>query len=176
MKKLITILSIVTLLAATTLATNTNTTDITYKQSASTNRAGLTDVTFGGGSIINPSTGKSSTSFDVSVSHNFFESRPEVWLGLSQSVSWEPKFAGETAIDAAWSFDLFDGKVSILPGWYAGVTYDSESSHCHSGPVLTGQYYMEENIYTYVSASYDLVSKKNSERTLGISVGIGWEF
>lgn len=78
---------------------------------------------------------------DVSLSSNPFEKLPNLWLGVSQGIYWEPSFAGATDLFADWNTHLF-GELYVNTGWSAGVVYDKSTSYFRHGPEVSFEYYL----------------------------------
>ncbi len=121
---------------------------------------------------------------DFSVSSNPFEKVAPLWVGISQSLYWEPSFGGSTDINADWNVNITD-KICILGGWSLGDVYGAGVDNLiRTGPELIGQYYLSDDAYLYGGINYDLLTHQNgnwngsNESNNGFrwSIGIGVEF
>lgn len=170
MKNNITIL-ILALVAAFGLSAQTTNSVITTN-SVSGKSSGGYELTLGGaGTSVN---GQNEVGADISLSTNPFNSRPEVWLGVSQGVSWSPKFAGSTDLFADWSQNIWREKLYANLGWSGGATYGGETVW-RSGPELTLQYYVSDDAFVYAGVNYDAVVSKG-DKGFRYSFGIGLSF
>lgn len=177
MKNYFTCLSIVTLVSSLALSSQaaTNSVDSYTNAVVATTNApdfGKYDVTVGAdGTTID---GHSEGGISFSVSADPFKILPQLWIGVSQGLFWEPDFAGSTDFDADWNFNIY-GNFYLQPGWSAGVLYSStDSVILRTGPELIAQYYISDDAYFYGSVNFDFVNK--GADGLRYSVGIGIEF
>ena len=130
--------------------------------------------------------GHNEVGVDVSLSIDPFKQLPSLWVGVSQSLYWQPAFQGSTDIDADWSIDIYKEKLYLNPGWSIGDVYGASSYNLvRTGPEVTLQYYVSDDVYLYGSANYDLLTKdshsgwQTSNRDNNgwrWSIGLGWEF
>ncbi len=167
MKHIITITIALGSLASASAQTNLITTN-----SVAGKTSGGIELTLGGaGTHIN---GQNEVGADLSISINPFSSRPEVWIGVAQSVYWSPKFAGSTDLFADWSQNIWREKLYANIGWSAGTTYGEDCIQ-RTGPELTLQYYVSDDAFVYAGVNWDaVVSKGNSG--FRYSFGIGLSF
>lgn len=130
------------------------------------------DLTFGAsGTTI---AGHSELGIDVSASVNPFAAVPSLWVGGSQSLYWEPAFAGSTDLDADWSQQIYK-QLYINPGWSVGNVYAVGSQDFwRTGPEVTFQYYTSDDAYLYSGMNWDFVT--SGKPGLRWSFGIGIEF
>lgn len=122
---------------------------------------------------------------DVSLSTDPFEKLPSLWVGISQSLYWTPKFGGSTDIDADWNIHVY-GNLYVQGGWSVGDIYGAGIQNVfRTGPEFIVQYYMADDVYLYGAGNYDLLTRQSSTGwTLSNadnngwrwSLGIGWEF
>jgi hypothetical protein len=171
MKHFITATLLIALFTASVLAADTNTI-----ATVATNAApdyDKVDITLSGsGTTIH---GQSEFGLDVSASINPIAQASDLWFGVSQSLYWQPKFAGSTDVDADWSIHVY-GQVYALPGWSVGGVYDGQGGNfVRTGPEIIGQYYMGDDVYAFGQVNYDFVTD-NGERGWRYALGIGWEF
>lgn len=127
--------------------------------------------------------GRSYHGVDVSLSTNPLEARPEVWVGVAQSLYWEPNFAGSTDLFVDWSQavlpSLLNDKLYVNVGWSGGLIYDNESSTSsvwRSGPEVTFEYYTDGNAFFYLGANYDVYRSDDEEGEFSWKGGIGIAF
>lgn len=158
-------------------STNTNTTvsaTCVSTNSSGAKESGGYELTLGGGgSYIN---GKNNIGLDISLSSNPFESRPEVWVGLSQGVYWEPSFSGATDLFADWNTHLIK-ELYLNTGWSAGISYDLHSSPLfRTGPEASLQYYTSDNAFVYAGLNYSIYVGDRGHRPLTYTFGIGLSF
>lgn len=138
--------------------------------------SGNWELTLGGGG--ETFEGESYVGLDVSLSTNPFEQRPEVWLGVAQSLYWEPTFAGSTDLYVDWSQSITDS-INLNLGWSGGVLYDVDSSTetiWRSGPEVTVQYYTSDNAFIYAGVNYDVYRSDKNEGGFRYGFGIGLSF
>ncbi len=119
----------------------------------------------------------------TSLSTNPFESRPEIWLGVAQSLYWEPTFSGSTDLFVDWSQaivpSLLNDKLYLNLGWSVGTLYDNESANAfiyRTGPEATFEYYTSDTSFIYAGVNYDLVQSGKTEGNFRYSFGIGISF
>jgi len=132
----------------------------------------------GGGQTVN---GESAFGLDLSLSTNPFKSRPEVWVGVAQSLYWEPSFAGSTDLFVDWSQpilpSLLNDKLYLNAGWSGGALYGSHGSTVwRTGPEATFQYYTSDSAFIYAGVNYDVFSSDKNEGGFRYSFGIGLTF
>lgn len=126
--------------------------------------------------------GESYFGLDFSLSTNPFKNRPEVWVGLAQSLYWEPTFAGSTDLFVDWSLPILPSKLNdslyLNVGWSGGALYDNSGADAiwRTGPEVTFQYYTSDNAFIYAGANYDVFKSGNQEGGWRYSVGIGLSF
>lgn len=131
--------------------------------------------------------GKNEVGVDVSASIDpLFKTIPSLWVGVSQSLYWQPTFAGSTDIDIDWSINIYKQLLYLNPGWSVGKVYGANTSIdlWRTGPEVTLQYYVCDNAYIYVGVNYDLITKELGDgwQTSGNNdgwrwgIGIGLEF
>lgn len=164
----------------TVASTSTNTTAAVASNQISTNAVegksfGGYELTLGGGGT--SIDGENSFGLDVSLSTNPFEKRPEIWLGVAQSVYWEPKFAGSTDLFIDWSQNIWKEKLYLNAGWSGGVIYgDVDKTTWRTGPEATLQYYTADNAFIYAGVNYDVFESNKQEGGFRYSFGIGLSF
>jgi len=133
----------------------------------------------GGGETLN---GESYFGLDFSIGTNPFEKRPEVWITLSQSLYWEPSFAGSTDIGVDWCWNVlpkvFNDSLNLNTGWSGGALYDNQGSDVvwRTGPEATLQYYTSDNAFIYAGVNYDVFRSDKNEGGFRYSFGIGLSF
>lgn len=131
--------------------------------------------------------GHNEVGVDVSLSIDPFKQLPSLWVGVSQSLYWQPAFQGSTDVDADWAIDIYKEKVYLDPGWSVGDVYGAKSYNnvFRTGPEVTLQYYVSDDVYFYGTANYDLLTKEsngswqtsnNKDNGWRWSIGLGWEF
>lgn len=140
--------------------------------------AGSWEFTLGGaGQTIK---GDSSFGLDFSISTNPFEKRPEIWVGLSQGLYWEPTFSGSTDLFVDWSWALFpktfNDSLYLNTGWTVGILYDNSGTDpiYRTGPEAYLQYYTSDNAFIYAGLNWDFVSE--GDDGLRYCFGIGLSF
>ena len=108
--------------------------------------------------------GHNEVGIDVSVSIDPFKKLPELWVGVSQSLYWQPALAASTDIDAAWNFNITD-KICVLGGWSIGDVYGASGvdNLIRTGPEVIAQYYVSDNAYFYGAANYDLLTQQSGQ-------------
>jgi hypothetical protein len=133
------------------------------------------DLTFG--SAGTSYGGHNEVGIDVSVSIDPFQKLPELWVGVSQSLYWQPTFAASTDIDAAWNFNITD-KICVLAGWSIGDIYGASDidNLIRTGPEVIAQYYVSDDAYFFGAVNYDLVTKNSSSGWQTDSENNGWRF
>lgn len=155
-----------------------STTDSTNAVVAATNTApefNNVDLTFGAaGTTIK---GNTDVGVDVSVSIDPFKQAPDLWVGVSQSLYWQPVFAGSTDFDADWIFQVH-GNLYVNTGWSVGNVYGQGSDFYRTGPEVIFQYYTSDNAYLYAGVNYDIIWGGDDTDSDGFrySAGIGLEF
>jgi hypothetical protein len=125
-----------------------------------------------GGSGISDTHGHTQIGLDVS-----FSIQPlklPIWVGISQSVAWEPSFAGSTDLDASYGINVWNGKLYVEPGWAGGWVYDKYSYYTRTGPELIVEYYLKDNVFLYGQLNYDLFVTGAGEKGLREAFGIGF--
>jgi hypothetical protein len=173
--------------AVSAVPTNIVVNGITYapvlasEASESEKASGGIEITLGGGG--ETFEGESYFGLDFSLSTNPFESRPEVWVGIAQSLYWEPSFAGSTDLNVNWSQSilptLLNDSVNLNLGWSGGVLYDNDSETetvWRSGPEATLQYYTSDNAFIYAGVNYDVYRSDKNEGGFRYGFGIGLSF
>lgn len=138
--------------------------------------SGNWELTLGGGG--ETFEGESYFGLDFSLSTNPLEARPEVWVGIAQSLYWEPSFAGSTDLYVDWSQSITDS-INVNVGWSGGVLYDNDSETEHvwrTGPEATVQYYTADNAFIYAGVNYDVYRSDKNEGGFRYSFGIGLSF
>ena len=128
--------------------------------------------------------GHNEVGVDFSLSIDPFEKLPDLWVGVSQSLYWQPKFAGSTDIDADWNVHIYK-QIYLQGGWSIGNVYGPETYDLwRTGPEAILQYYVSDDVYLYGCVNYDLLTKDShsgwqtdSENNgWRWSIGLGWEF
>jgi len=130
--------------------------------------------------------GQNEVGIDVSVSIDPFQKLPELWVGVSQSLYWQPAFAASTDIDADWNFNITD-KICVLGGWSIGDVYGASDvdNLIRTGPEVIVQYYVDDHAYLFGGVNYDLLTKQGGQgwqtsnsnnNGFRWSIGIGLEF
>ena len=140
------------------------------------------ELTLGGAGITIPHTGE--TSFGVDVGFSIQPLKYPIWFNLSQSLAWEPSFAGSTDVGADWSWAIVTDKLYLNTGWSVGAVYDTSTLGWRSGPEISLEYYTSGNVFLYVGANYDLINKESgggwivgdNNSPFRYSFGIGWAF
>jgi len=129
----------------------------------------------GGGTSID---GENAFGVDVSLSTNPFKHRPEIWVGINQSLYWEPTFAGSTDLFVDWSQNIWKEKLYANIGWSGGALYGDYDKNptWRTGPEFTLQYYTEGNAFIYAGVNYDVFSSDGEEGNWRYSFGIGFTF
>ena len=189
MKKYIVIIALFALAAIgfnqASAAASTNTvSDSSITQTNETPEFNKIDLTFG--SAGTSYGGHNEVGIDVSVSIDPFQKLPELWVGVSQSLYWQPAFAASTDIDAAWNFNITD-KICVLGGWSIGDVYGAADINnlIRTGPEAIAQYYVSDNAYFYGAVNYDLLTQQSGQswqtsnsnnNGFRWSFGIGLEF
>lgn len=162
------------------VATSTNTVvapSLSLTNAADSGKAyGGYELTLGGGGT--SIDGENAFGLDVSLSTNPFEKRPEIWVGVAQSLYWEPKFAGSTDLFVDWSQNIWKEKLYANIGWSGGALYGDydENPTWRTGPELTLQYYTEGNAFIYAGVNYDVYESTKQEGNWRYSFGIGFTF
>ena len=129
--------------------------------------------------------GQHQVGVDFSVSSNPFEKLSSLWIGISQSVYWEPSFGGSTDVSLDWNVNVTD-KICVLGGWSIGDVYGAGVDNLiRTGPELIGQYYLSDDVFLYGQINYDLLTQQSgdgwqtsnsSNNGIRWSLGIGVEF
>lgn len=129
---------------------------------------GAYELTLGGGGV------KNSWGLDLSLSTNPFKKLSSLWLGVGQSVAWEPKFTGSTDLFADWSAHLI-GQLYVNTGWSAGALYDTHAlDYWRTGPEVTFEYYVGDSSFLFAGANYDVWrSHKSGDDHFRFSWGLG---
>jgi len=128
----------------------------------------------GGGTSIN---GENVFGLDLSLSTNPFKKRPEVWVGIAQSLYWEPSFAGSTDLFVDWSQNIWKEKLYLNVGWSGGAVYDSHAiSQWRTGPEATFQFYTSDSSFVFAGVNYDVYTSKGDNNSWRYSFGIGLTF
>jgi hypothetical protein len=166
------------------VATSTNTVvapSLSLTNAADSGKAyGGYELTLGGGGT--SIDGENAFGIDVSLSTNPFEKRPEIWVGVAQSLYWEPKFAGSTDLFVDWSQPILpsklDDKLYLNVGWSGGVLYGDydQNPTWRTGPELTLQYYTSGNAFIYAGVNYDVFESNKQEGGFRYGFGIGLTF
>lgn len=136
---------------------------------------GKYDVTLGGDATTSVRSGKSTFEVDLSISTNPFRKLPNLWLGMEQSVGFEPSFSGATDASAYWSFGIYHDKVFLNPGWSCGEVYGGGPSYTRTGPIMELQWYAGDDVFIYTDVDYDALQSRGSGG-IRYSFGIGMEF
>ena len=138
------------------------------------------ELTLGGGG--ETFKGESYFGLDFSLSTNPFKNRPEVWVGVAQSLYWEPTLAGSTDLFVDWSLPILPSKLDerlyLNVGWSGGALYDNQGSEAiwRTGPEATFQYYTSDNAFIYAGVNYDVFKSGHQEGGWRYSFGIGLSF
>ena len=129
--------------------------------------------------------GHNEVGVDVSLSIDPLKDLPDLWVGISQSLYWQPKFAGSTDIDGDWNVHIYK-QVYLQGGWSFGDVYGSDSFNLlRTGPEAILQYYVSDDVYFYGCVNYDLLTKDShggwqtdnrDNNGWRWSIGLGWEF
>jgi hypothetical protein len=129
---------------------------------------GAYELTLGGGGV------KNSWGLDLSLSTNPFKRLSSLWLGVGQSVAWEPKFSGSTDLFADWGTHLI-GQLYINTGWSVGALYDTHAlDYWRTGPEVTFEYYVGDSSFLFAGANYDAWrSHKSEDDHFRFSWGLG---
>lgn len=181
MKKLITLIAMLTAVASAKAQTNATQAivapDLTLTNApADTNKNyGKYDFTLGGDGFVNPHSGQSGFQFDIGLSTDPFKKIPALWVGIDQGIAWEPSFSGSTDVSIYYSFDIYKGKVYCNPGWSAGAVYGGDPTQYRSGPLLEFQYYITDSVFIYNDINYDAILS-HGQGGLRDSFGLGFEF
>jgi hypothetical protein len=165
-------------LSPISLTNNADATTTTNSDAISYNKVDLTVSQQGTAYNHNRSFG-----LDVSLSIDPFASVPSLWVGVSQSVYWQPAFAASTDVDADWVFNVH-GNWYVNPGWSIGEVYGANTPRLtRTGPEVEVQYYFNDNWFIAFNANYDLVTEQDgrwasSGDTVGLreSIGFGFEW
>lgn len=124
----------------------------------------------GGGAEVN---GESNFGLDLSLSTNPFEFSPAIWVGVAQSIYWEPKFGGSTDFYVDWSQDIWDDTIYLNVGWSGGYVYTSGLNYFRTGPELSIQYYTHDNCFVFAGVNWDIWSETgDNEIRYGFGIGI----
>ena len=132
----------------------------------------------GGGETIK---GESVFGMDFSISTNPFKKLPQVWVGLAQSLYWEPEFAGSSDLFVDWSQAILPSKLDdslyLNVGWSGGALYDThELYQWRTGPEIALQYYTSDKAFIFVGANYDAWVSDGPSGSWRYSFGIGLSF
>lgn len=155
------------------VATNSVSTLSLTNAASSGKEAGGIEITLGGGGVTNPKNGKSEVAVDFSISTNPFEKVADLWLGVAQSVAWEPSFYGSTDVYADWNWHVWNQTIYLNTGWSVGSVYDRDTALWRTGPEVSLQYYTSDNAFIYVGVNYDIQKKDDAVR---FSWGLGLSF
>jgi hypothetical protein len=175
-------LAIIGLNAAQTNPVSTN--DATTTPKLNTNSLSMKDdatpkesyeLTIGGGGFVNPTTSQTQFGLDTTFSTDPIKKYPNVWFGVEQVLSWQPSVAGETDIYPEYAWDIYKD-LWLNTGWYAGLSYDSDTSAWHTGPEASFEYYVGANAFIYIGASYDVLSRGVDNSQIPYRFGIGITF
>lgn len=162
-----------------TVNAQTNTPSVTTNTVAVGKSAGQWELTLSGdGETLN---GESYFGLDFSLGNNPFSCRPEIWLGLSQSVYWEPTFAGSTDLSVNWSQAILPSKLNdniyLNVGWSVGALYTTvELSQWRTGPEATLQYYTSDSAFIFAGVNYNTWVNRGDAGGWRYSFGIGLSF
>ncbi len=153
--------------------TNTIASSNIETNSASGKTYGSIELTLGGGGLTVPNHG-GTTEFgiDVSIDSNFIKKFPSLYLGVAQSIAWEPSFAGSTDIFADWSTDIWKQTLYLNTGWSGGAVYDKHSTIYRTGPEVSLQYYTSDNAFIYAGINYDIAIKHDNNIRYSLGIGI----
>lgn len=121
--------------------------------------------------------GHTQQGIDFSISTDPFEKLPDLWVGMSQSLYWAPKFGGSTDLDADWNFHVV-GNLYAQGGWSVGDIYGAGVQNLiRTGPEFIGQYYLSTDTYLYAALNYDLLTKQSGQGwTTSSSENNGWRW
>ena len=122
---------------------------------------GSYELTLSGGGVTAPKTGDTQFGIDVSLSVDPFKKAPNVWVGVAQSLSWEPSFAGETDVFSDYSWHIYQ-QLWLNTGWSGGISYDTTATVWHTGPEASLEYYIGNSSFLFAGANFDLPSKGDS--------------
>jgi len=105
-----------------------------------------------------------------------FKSLPKLWVGISQSLYWQPTLAGSTDIDIVWVFNAYK-QLYVQPGWSVGDVYSKTSPNfLRTGPEFTLQYYWTDHFYTSSGVNYDITKNAKNDGFRFTIIEFGWEF
>jgi hypothetical protein len=175
MKKTIITFALFLTVATVSLNAQTNVLNTTNAV-AGGKKSGSWELTLGGaGETLN---GVSYFGLDFSLSTNPFKARPEVWVGIAQSLYWEPSFAGSTDLFVDWSVAILPSKLDdslyLNLGWSGGALYDTTSAtNWRTGPEVTLQYYTSDTAFIFAGVNYDVYRSDKNEGGFRYSFGIG---
>lgn len=141
--------------------------------------AGQWELTLGGGG--ETFDGENYFGLDFSLSTNPFKSLPEVWVGVAQSVYWEPDLAGSTDLFVDWSQAILPSKLDdslyLNFGWSGGALYEETGSPVwRTGPEATVQFYTSESAFVFAGVNYDVYRSDDEDGEYRYSFGIGLSF
>ena len=154
-----------------------------YAQTVEESEHGSFELTLGGyGESVD---GENSVGFDIGLSTNPFAKRPEVWIGITQGLYWEPSIAGSTDLFVDWSQNLWKEKLYLNLGWTVGAVYsdvtgeDSEyisDVAWRTGPEAYFQYYVGDSAFIYAGVNYDVWESDGFEGNwrYGWGIGLTW--
>jgi hypothetical protein len=184
MKKLITILALAVSVFTSKAQTTNNvvpfdTSVVLTNLTVFGKQSGQWELTFGGGG--ETVSGENYFGLDFSLSTNPFKSLPEVWVGLSQSIYWEPNLAGSTDLFVDWSQSILPSKLDdslyLNVGWSGGALYEEMGSPAwRAGPEVTVQFYTSDNSFIFAGTNYDVYRSDGEEGEFRYSFGIGLSF
>jgi len=106
---------------------------------------------------------------DLTLSTNPIKKRPEVWVGISQSLYWEPSVAGSTDLFVDWSQKIIADSLYVNVGWSGGTTY-SRSFDWRTGPEVAVQWYTKGNAFIFAGTNLDVWPTTNWRYSFGIGV------
>jgi hypothetical protein len=135
-------------------------------------QSGDIELTLGGGGAV--VRGDSVFGADISLSTNPLDAIPEIWVGVGQSLYWEPDFAGSTDLFVDWSLNAYRDIVYLNLGWSVGGLYDLDDVIWRTGPQAFVQVYTSDNAFLYAGANWDFVDE--GDDGLRYSFGIGLTF
>jgi hypothetical protein len=137
-----------------------------------TKEYGSWEVTLGGGG--SSVKGNSDFGLDFSIATNPFEKLSSLWVGVAQSIYWEPCVSGSTDVFVDWNTHVYKD-LYLNTGWSVGTVYDRyASSIFRTGPEVSLQYYTSDNAFIYAGINYDFVNRGNNG--LRYSFGLGLSF
>lgn len=176
MKHMKNILLVLAFVLALAVQAQTNQVPVTQEQTgaAAKSQSWSVEATIGGGGI---STRNSDGQFglDFSLSTNPFEGLTHVWVGVAQTLAWEPSFAGSTDVFTDWSTHVYKD-LWLNVGWSVGASYDTYDTEIwRTGPEATLQYYVGDSAFIYAGVNYDAFVSEG-EDAFRYSFGVGLAF